>query len=240
MSGRSQSFTQSVYENIKEPSIFQCITPFVAFLAWICSLVANFTCEFMTLDVTVGGSAYFLGFGMWSYQGWSYLVQSGNIYYSQTCFQYSDTVDPDAKWKSAQAFSIIAVIVGGLAACFNCCVICTPNPSRGYQCFALLYLFACLSQGLTFLFVQSDACLNNPIFNLELDNVTVLGVSCNLSWGANTSIAATVLWFVSACMMCCMGFKESKSSAAGGDSADVDEEPAEEAPEEALEDAAKE
>jgi hypothetical protein len=194
----------------------------------------------MTLDVTVGGSAYFLGFGMWSYQGWSYLVQSGNIYYSQTCFQYSDTVDPDSKWKSAQAFSIIAVIVGGLAACVNCCVICTPNPSRGYQCFALLYLFACLSQGLTFLFVQSDACLNNPIFNLELDNVTVLGVSCNLSWGANISIAATVLWFVSACMMCCMGFKESKTSAAAGDSADVDEEPAEEAPEEALEDAAKE
>jgi hypothetical protein len=136
--------------------------------------------------------------------------------------------------------SPFSVIVGGLAACFNCCVICTPNPSRGYQCFALLYLFACLSQGLTFLFVQSDACLNNPIFNLELDNVTVLGVSCNLSWGANTSIAATVLWFVSACMMCCMGFKESKSSAAGGDSADVDEEPAEEAPEEAVEDAAKE
>lgn len=107
-SGRSQSFTQSVYENIKEPSIFQCITPFVAFLAWICSLVANFTCEFMTLDVTVGIYEYSLGFGMWSYQGWSYLVQSGNIYYSQTCFQYSDTVDPDSKWKSAQAFSIIA------------------------------------------------------------------------------------------------------------------------------------
>lgn len=89
------------------------------------------------------------------------------------------------------------------------------------------------------MFLQSDACLNNPIFNLELDNVSVVDASCNLSWGANISIAATVLWFVTACMMCCMGFKESKTSAAG-DSADVDEEAAEEAPEEPVEDAAKE
>jgi hypothetical protein len=63
----------------------------------------------MTLDVTVGSYEYFLGrFGMWSYQGWSYIVQSGTIYYERMCFQYSDTIDPDSKWKSAQAFSIIA------------------------------------------------------------------------------------------------------------------------------------
>jgi hypothetical protein len=149
------------------------------------------------------------------------------IYFTVVCFSVETGLH------SLHHLAFFSVVVGGLAACVNCCVICTANPSRGYQCFALLYLFACLSQGLTFLFLQSDACLNNPIFNLELDNISILDASCNLSWGANTSIAATVLWFLTACMMCCIGFKESKSSAAG-DGGDVDEEPAE-APEEPVE-----
>jgi len=202
------------------------MTPFTAFLAWICSLVANFTCDYITIDLTitnetVGTLTYYLGFGFWNYQGWSYLVQEGTIYYARTCYTYSDLVNPDAKWKSAQAFSIIAVVIGGLAMCFNCCVICTPTPAKWYQCFSLLYLFTCLSQALTFLFLSSNACQNNPVYNLESDLVEITGGSakCSLSWGANTGIAATVLWFVTACMMCCVGFKESK----GADSYDEPE-----------------
>jgi hypothetical protein len=96
---------------------------------------------------------------------------------------------------------------------FNCCVICTANPAKGYQYFALLYLFTCLSQGLTFLFLQSDACQNNPIVNLGLPVDPIdAGAVCKLLWGANVGIAATVLWFVCACLMCCIGFKESKGT----------------------------
>lgn len=52
---------------------------------------------------------------------------------------------------------------------------------------------------------------NNPIFNVQLP-IDLVGASaeCNLSWGANVGIAATVLWFVCACLMCCIGFRESK------------------------------
>lgn len=73
----------------------------------------------------------------------------------------------------------------------------------------------------------------------------VVNAACNLSWGANTSIAATVLWFLTACMMCCIGFKESKGDGDDGD--EYDDEPAaapevvdDAPPEEAVDDAAKE
>ena len=69
----------------------------MAFIAWICSLICNFTCEFITVDVQVGGLAFYLGYGMWNYQGWSYLVQEGTIYYASTCNAYSDAVSQDAK-----------------------------------------------------------------------------------------------------------------------------------------------
>jgi len=204
------------------------VTPFTAFLAWVCSLVSNFTCDYITIDVTVGGLQYYLGFGFFNYQGWSYLVQQGTIYYARTCYTYSDAVSPDPKWKTAQAFAIISVVIGGIAMCFNCCIICTPNPSKGFQCFSLLYLFTCLSQGLTFLFLKSDACQNNPIYNIELPvEVVEVSADCNLSWGANTGIAATVLWFLCACFMCCIGFKESKG--ASDESNAVEEQAMEEA-----------
>ena len=213
LSHRAGSFTQSITDNYRQPSLLQCLTPFMAFSAWICSFVANFACEFITIDVTLNNYQYFLGFGLWNYQGWSYLVQNGTIYYTRTCFAYSNNVHPDPMWKTAQAFSIISVVIGGLAMCFNCCVICTPNPSKGYQLFSLFYLFTCLSQGLTFLFLKSNACKNNPIYNIGLAvEITSLSAECNLSWGANTGIASTVLWFLTALMMCCIGFKEQKSA----------------------------
>lgn len=111
---RSQSLTQSITDNLKQPSILQCVTPFSAAIAWICTLAANFTCEFFTIDVVINNLQYFLGFGMWSYQGWTWVAAGdgdgtgGTIYYAQTCYQYGDAISPDSKWKSAQAFSIIA------------------------------------------------------------------------------------------------------------------------------------
>jgi hypothetical protein len=67
---------------------------------------------------------------------------------------------------------------------------------------------------LTFLFLSSNACNSNPVFNLELpiDLEGVAGAECNLSWGAKTGIAATVLWFFCAGCMWYIGFKEQKSA----------------------------
>lgn len=83
-------------------------------MAWILTLVANFTCSWFTIDLMLDSFDYMLGFGMWGYQGWEYVAATdgdgtGTIYYHQTCYTYGGyAINPDAKWKTAQAFSIIA------------------------------------------------------------------------------------------------------------------------------------
>ena len=211
LSHRAGSFTQSITDNYQEPNLVQCVAPFMAVCALISSFVANFACEFITIDVTLNNYQYFLGFGLWNYQGWDYVEDSGTIYYARVCYRYSD-INKDATWKAAQAFSIISAVIGVLTMCVNCCVIATPNPSKGYQGLLALYLFTCLSQGLTFLFIQSNACENNPIYNVEIPGATAINNRCSLSWGASAGIASTVLWFLAALLVCCIGFKGKKSA----------------------------
>jgi hypothetical protein len=86
-------------------------------------------------------------------------------------------------------------------------------------------MFVALCQGLCLLFLKSDACGNNPIVDL-FPQLDLISVSCDLSWGANCTIAATVLWFVAGASMCFVGGHESNAeddAEAGGE-----EEPAEE------------
>jgi hypothetical protein len=70
------------------------------------------------------------------------------------------------------------------------------------------------------LFLKSDACGNNPIVDL-FPQLDLVSVSCDLSWGANCTIAATVLWFVAGASMCLV-----KSEPGDDVEADEGEEPA--------------
>jgi hypothetical protein len=192
-------------ENLSLSNAALPCTIVMAVCAWVLSLVGNFNCDFISIDTTVEDRQYSLGFGMWLYQGWTYLADSGTVYYQQTCFRYPEDLNADAKWKTAQAFSIVTAVIGAVVMILNCCALLgSPNPSKGFSIFAVAYLFCCLSQGLTLLFLQSDACQANPIF--EAEQVPADATSeCNMAWGAKSSIAATVLWFLAACMECCVG-----------------------------------
>lgn len=196
--------TNPFHDNLSFANCAIPCTVTIAVCAWIFSLVGNFNCDFISIDTTVGGNQYSLGFGMWLYQGWAYLVDSGTIYYAQTCYGYSGNASPDAKWKTAQAFSIISVVIGAVAMIGNCfALLGSSNPSKGYSLFAVAYLFCCLSQGLTLLFLQSNACQGNPIFDAELPTDTIF--ECNLAWGGKVSAVATAFWFLAACMEGCVG-----------------------------------
>jgi hypothetical protein len=76
--------------------------------------------------------------------------------------------------------------------------------------FAFTFLFTALCQGLCLLFLKSTACRNNPIVDQLLD-VDFASANCNLSWGGNCIIAATVLWFVAGAVMCCLVRQEEKA-----------------------------
>jgi hypothetical protein len=157
-------------------------------------------------------------------EGWYYITDGNDVYYTQTCNKYGDYVSRDSLWKTAQAFSIIATVFGGVA-CIASCVAPCVNRCVGNKVLAFAFMFTALCQGLCLLFLQSDAC---DIADLD---PTFDGVSlgCELSWGAICTITATVLWFVAGASMCFMSKKESKADDVDDDvGADEDKEKAEE------------
>jgi hypothetical protein len=157
-------------------------------------------------------------------QGWVYATTDDAIYYAKTCLSYSD-ISIDAYWKTAEAFSIITAVFGGVACIASCMAPCGAG-CVGSKVLAFIFMFAALSQGLCFLFLKSDACQNNPIVTEgpQLDGATL---TCDLSWGANCTIAATVLWFMAGASMCYLGHQESKADDNDDMEPGVDEEPAE-------------
>jgi hypothetical protein len=154
-------------------------------------------------------------------QGWYFLNDGTTIYYGKGCYSYSD-ISLDPYWKTAAAFSIIAAVVGGVA----CIVSCVAQCGQGFvgnKVLALIFMFSALCQGLCFLFLKSDACSGIDDLIPESESASV---SCDLSWGANITIAATVLWFVAGVSMCFLSRQEAKADDDMGP--DAEEEPVEE------------
>jgi hypothetical protein len=99
----------------------------------------------------------------------------------------------DAKWKSAEAMSIIACVTGGLAVVPLVCacgkkLLMSQVVSMSGSC-----MWASLFSGLTFLMLRSDSACH-----------TVEGLTdtmCELDVGGNLAIAATALFFVASISM---------------------------------------
>jgi len=205
-------------------------------LALFFTLFGNFWCEYADSTLTVtsvnqgNSSTYSVSHGIWNYrystfyatqdQGTTYVYQ----YYS--CAGYGDQVSADSKWNTAKAFTIIATVLGGIGVFVSCAAIGMP---KLWKLVSLLFLIATLSQGLTFLFFQSNACVDAPpvetqgtsgLFELQFDQ-------CGLGSAAILGIVATCLWFVSA-LAAVMAAKKAKAEPA--EEAEVAEkvEPAEE------------
>lgn len=109
-------------------------------------------------------------------------------------------VTPNAKWNTAKAFSIIAVSIGGIAMFASCAAFAKPQL---WMIISLALAFTTLFQGLTFLFLSSNACtftgdqVNNLINHQSIPVMADIGQNCILSSGARLGISATVFWFVS-------------------------------------------
>ncbi|EED90614.1 predicted protein [Thalassiosira pseudonana CCMP1335] len=118
----------------------------------------------------------------------------------ETCHQYDDGVDIDSNWKSARAFSTMALIIGGLITFWALLSTCLFYNKQMYRSGGGLFILCCLFQGLTLLFLDSNACNNNiyiekvkqlmPAVNLQFED------TCSMGSGAKCAIAATVMWFV--------------------------------------------
>ena len=82
-------------------------------------------------------------------------------------FCNTDSIDLDSSWKAARAFSILAFILACVILVVRLCVSCAPDHdayASGIESrVAPLYLLTAVLQGLTLLFLNSKACMNNPL-----------------------------------------------------------------------------
>jgi len=124
----------------------------------------------------------------------------------------------DGRWKAARGFSSLGLVFGGLAlvnvfltccrkgwcCCksssftrIRCCTTTTTttNSTANSQLVGTFYLLSALCSSLSLLFLHSNACQHNTIFNLMQDH------QCQLSTGAKCTYAAMVLWFIASSLV---------------------------------------
>lgn len=179
-----------------------------ATLAFAMGLSANLWCETIKFDPTVTSDAvdsdYYdsLSFGVWYQQKW--VVEDAfpnRVRVSQQCVQYPDQVSFDSKWKTAKAFSIITPVIGGFLLFFLWLSPCLYIGDRFWkQAGVIFILFLTPFQGLTLLFIDSDACKDNIM--IPSDGLSYeYPEECSWDWGTRVNIAAVVFWFVTGCIL---------------------------------------
>mmetsp|Transcript_98 Transcript_98/g.211 ORF Transcript_98/g.211 Transcript_98/m.211 type:complete len:253 (-) Transcript_98:371-1129(-) len=178
---------------------FSVVLPTVlAAVALILSACAAIDCAFVQFVIppaTYGHEHV----GLWGYQWWD------REKHKYICLAYPEEMVIDGKWKAARGFSCLALTFGAVAVanellrtCKRCC--CRKLLSTRVRCCANvgasvrhqepnLYLACSLCSSLSLLFLHSNACQHNKIFNLMGDH------ACRLSTGAKCTYAAMALWF---------------------------------------------
>ena len=170
------------------PSIF-------ASIALILSIYAAYSCTFVQFVIPPSTHSHDQA-GFWSYQWWDHDQQK------YSCIAYPNENDNDnmsnimvvdSKWKAARAFSSLILIFGGLPLMhiiFSAAVDLSCGNSNLLA--GASYLICCICSSLSLLFVRSNACQHNTIFNLTRNK------NCILSTGARSTYAAMALWFIAA------------------------------------------
>ncbi len=170
------------------------------------------------------------------YHHGSYTVETT----TRNCHAYSGLyqANEDAMWRSAKAFSIIAVCIGGIAMFASFAALRKPVL---WMIISIMLLITTLCQGLTFLFFSSSACaVNYPLrigasetyYQSFVGDITI-GDGCGLAAGAKLAISATVLWLFSALAAAAAGLKG--ASEEQSEVADVKQQELHRHPEEAVE-----
>jgi hypothetical protein len=179
----------------------------VASLAFILALFGGCYCQFLSFPSNVGGEdGITLNFGIWYYQGWEVTesVTQGTILLS-TCNQYPEGTIFDSRWKSAKAFSTMALVMGGVMTFWALLAGFLPSSKNMFRIGGSVYMVCCLFTGLSLLLLDSNACNDNTYIaemNVNSSAVVSFPDTCTMGPGAKCTIAATVLWFVAAIAAC--------------------------------------
>lgn len=144
--------------------------------------------------------------GIWHYQWFSVILVDGgsgsSIGFYNTCHSYPSAQDIDTKWKSVEAFSIVAIVFGFFSCIALCCSVSSKVPGK---CAALLLFMTTLFQGLQLLVFKSNMCdkaKNYVVTYIEDRTPGTWSDRCSLTWGSNCAIAATCIYFVAMLMAC--------------------------------------
>ena len=161
-----------------------------------------YSCNFIQFtDISGTSEPISREFGIWQYQYWSMVFTVDADYIVKTCHGYNEEdIVFDASWKAAKAFSIMTFIfaIGILIA--YCVAACADFEGGGEysgtsQIMVPIYLIVALCQGLTLLFLNSNACKDNGLVDENLASGTIeFPDQCSLGPGAKIVISATVFW----------------------------------------------
>ncbi|KAL3808323.1 hypothetical protein ACHAXA_004052 [Cyclostephanos tholiformis] len=179
----------------------------VASFAFILALFGGCYCQFLSFASSEGGEdAITLNFGIWYYQGWEVVesVTQGTVLL-KTCNHYPDGTVFDSKWKSAKAFSTMALVMGGVMTFWALLAGLIPSSKAMFRMGGSVYMVCCLFTGLSLLLLDSNACnINTYSAELNEDSITIASFpeTCTMGPGAKCTIAATVLWFAAAIAAC--------------------------------------
>lgn len=170
-------------------SVFGC--SFVEFVSPV-PVSYESTSSTRTLETTYNQS------GIWSYKWWD---SSSKEY---TCHPYPDTIEIDPKWRAARIMSALAIILGPIflisVPVYLVLNYCYPALRRKqnqypYQLMGTVCLLACVCETFSLIFLKSNACQNNSIFNLMNTH------SCIMSSGATCTYVAILFWFIAGVFM---------------------------------------
>lgn len=177
----------------------------VALVAFGLSIMSNFWCETIAFEPLLGDgenavlpTRTFAPFyareilvNSVSTSGKEYLVVAPR------CVSLPDGLTKDAKWKTTQAFAIITVIIGGVMLFWTLLAPCLNMGNQFWKKAGFLYIFCSLTQGLTLLFLQSNACLDNS----SISSRPAYSGDCKWDWGTRTNITSVVFWFIAGVLM---------------------------------------
>lgn len=172
------------------------LTSIFGFTAFILMWIGSVRCNFVKFTDTADSSVT-REFGIWYYQSWATIFSSDGTFIVKTCQSYPDSATLDASWKAARAFCVLAFIFAIIVIIIKTCIACSSDPDKGYSgtSVAPLYLLTAVFQGLSLLFLNSNACKNNDLASWS---GIVWSNKCSIAAGAKCIISATVFWAAAA------------------------------------------
>lgn len=126
---------------------------------------------------------------------------NGEIIYSEFCSGYDGEMEFDFSWKMARAFSCVSIIAAGFILLWQFCAPFLLFDALYWRWAMAIFTFIGACQGITLMFLDSTACLDNPYIELMVPNPKIYPDTCSWDWGTRASLAGTILYFITVLSM---------------------------------------